>query len=433
MNQNLHQEQGQRADRSCLACLAYHFCDVGAPSTARITPGNMAEARPAQQAWGSAQAQQAQQGGGVHVELLKPAYLPPAVYGIPPHALSPSLKALRNRIVYACVLEAVFCLLSVPLGAVRGGIGRMNAGINLVLFFCSLVGLNGALRFNKIHVLLHWLLVSGLVGAFALFVSLSVLFGSSTASGNWIIVVVYIFLCVDLAIAWESRRFQIALSGLQAEQAAAGMLGGGVGGGGQGQQGGAARGGGGGAAGGADGQRLFGNSHGGGTGGGRGGGGGVAQPTIAALGREELAIAVAQPVVSQQQREQRQHEQQQAQLPAAILADAADVPDEFLCPITREVMNEPVVCADGHTYERDSIREWFRSHRTSPKTNTVLPHKQLVPNHALRSQIGDMADRHRARKQLAAAARTAADEELSQQQLEQGDLGDGAAGKEQAV
>jgi len=172
----------------------------------------------------------------------------------------------------------------------------------------------------------------------------------------------------------------------------------------------------------------------------------IAQPTIAALGREELAIAVAQPVVSQQQREQqqldqrrleqRQHEQRQAQLPDAILADAADVPDEFLCPITREVMNEPVVCADGHTYERDSIREWFRSHRTSPKTNTVLPHKQLVPNHALRSQIGDMADRHRARKQLAAAAGAAADEELSQQQLaqlEQGDLGDGAAGKEQAV
>ena len=94
-------------------------------------------------------------------------------------------------------------------------------------------------------------------------------------------------------------------------------------------------------------------------------------------------------------------------------------------PSSREVKNEPVVC-----------RVRRRPHVRAHVAQDLLPHKHLVPNHALRSQIGDMADRHRARKQLAAAARTAADEELSQQQLaqlEQGDLGDGAAGKEQAV
>ena len=36
----------------------------------------------------------------------------------------------------------------------------------------------------------------------------------------------------------------------------------------------------------------------------------------------------------------------------------ADIPDEFLCPVTREVMVNPVVTLAGHTYEREAIEEW---------------------------------------------------------------------------
>ena len=43
-------------------------------------------------------------------------------------------------------------------------------------------------------------------------------------------------------------------------------------------------------------------------------------------------------------------------------------------------MRDPVLCADGSTYERVAIEAWLAAHSTSPVTNLPLPHKQLVPN-----------------------------------------------------
>lgn len=65
------------------------------------------------------------------------------------------------------------------------------------------------------------------------------------------------------------------------------------------------------------------------------------------------------------------------------------LPDAFVCPVTREVMDDPVSCADGHTYERSAIQHWLLSHATSPKTGLPLDSKRLVPNFALRSAIDD--------------------------------------------
>jgi len=59
------------------------------------------------------------------------------------------------------------------------------------------------------------------------------------------------------------------------------------------------------------------------------------------------------------------------------------------CPITQEVMEDPVVCADGHSYERSAITQWLLSRNTSPATNMPLPSKSLVPNHALRNLIAE--------------------------------------------
>ena len=38
---------------------------------------------------------------------------------------------------------------------------------------------------------------------------------------------------------------------------------------------------------------------------------------------------------------------------------ASFVLDSFQCPVTMEVMREPVITADGQTYERKAIEEWF--------------------------------------------------------------------------
>jgi hypothetical protein len=57
-------------------------------------------------------------------------------------------------------------------------------------------------------------------------------------------------------------------------------------------------------------------------------------------------------------------------------------------------MEDPVVVADGHSYERRAIEAWFaRGHRRSPRTNVPLPHPVLVPNHALRGLIAELVAR----------------------------------------
>ncbi|XVE67305.1 hypothetical protein DITRI_Ditri08aG0150000 [Diplodiscus trichospermus] len=64
------------------------------------------------------------------------------------------------------------------------------------------------------------------------------------------------------------------------------------------------------------------------------------------------------------------------------------IPHEFLCPITLEIMTDPVIVATGQTYERESIRKWLNSnHRTCPKTGQTLEHLSLAPNFALRNLI----------------------------------------------
>ncbi|KAH8059533.1 ubiquitin-protein transferase [Aureococcus anophagefferens] len=58
-----------------------------------------------------------------------------------------------------------------------------------------------------------------------------------------------------------------------------------------------------------------------------------------------------------------------------------EVPESFACPITTELMKDPVFAADGHTYERCAIAQWFERAQTSPTTNEPIA-TNLVPNHA---------------------------------------------------
>ena len=64
-------------------------------------------------------------------------------------------------------------------------------------------------------------------------------------------------------------------------------------------------------------------------------------------------------------------------------------PNDFLCPITCEIMQSPVICADGHSYEESAILEWFKRSDRSPKTGLPLANKTLIPNIALRNAIQD--------------------------------------------
>jgi cAMP-specific phosphodiesterase 4/calcium/calmodulin-dependent 3',5'-cyclic nucleotide phosphodiesterase len=62
-------------------------------------------------------------------------------------------------------------------------------------------------------------------------------------------------------------------------------------------------------------------------------------------------------------------------------------PPSFYCPISKQVMHEPVVLSDGHSYERRHIERWLQDRNTSPVSNDALPQKEIFPNHALRNAI----------------------------------------------
>jgi hypothetical protein len=62
-----------------------------------------------------------------------------------------------------------------------------------------------------------------------------------------------------------------------------------------------------------------------------------------------------------------------------------EVPSNFECPITKLFMRDPVMTADGHTYDRSAIEKWFADgHSTSPSTGCELGTLLLVPNHQCR-------------------------------------------------
>jgi len=62
-----------------------------------------------------------------------------------------------------------------------------------------------------------------------------------------------------------------------------------------------------------------------------------------------------------------------------------------VCPITAEIMADPVSTSDGFTYEREAIEAWLADHNTSPLTGAPLARNELIPNHALRGAIEHFA------------------------------------------
>jgi hypothetical protein len=64
-----------------------------------------------------------------------------------------------------------------------------------------------------------------------------------------------------------------------------------------------------------------------------------------------------------------------------------ELPDEFKCPIGLDLMNDPVMAADGQSYERAKINRWFRNSRLSPITGLRLNVLDVFPNTLLRNQI----------------------------------------------
>ncbi len=66
-------------------------------------------------------------------------------------------------------------------------------------------------------------------------------------------------------------------------------------------------------------------------------------------------------------------------------ANIDEIPEEFLCPITLDIMKDPVICEDGYTYERVAIMGISNS--LSPITRQPINKSNLIPNRALKQFI----------------------------------------------
>ena len=62
-------------------------------------------------------------------------------------------------------------------------------------------------------------------------------------------------------------------------------------------------------------------------------------------------------------------------------------PSSLHCPITHEVFQDPVIAADGHTYERQAITQWLEGQPQSPCTRQVMTLDSLRPNYLVKSLL----------------------------------------------
>lgn len=52
----------------------------------------------------------------------------------------------------------------------------------------------------------------------------------------------------------------------------------------------------------------------------------------------------------------------------------------MICPITGDVMKDPVIDPEGNSYEREAIESWLQRNQTSPVSRAPLQISDLRPN-----------------------------------------------------
>ena len=67
--------------------------------------------------------------------------------------------------------------------------------------------------------------------------------------------------------------------------------------------------------------------------------------------------------------------------------------DDYKCPISKSVMEDPVITRYGHHYERKNIEEEIRKNGKSPKTKRSLKLSDLIPDEDMKIKISKIINK----------------------------------------
>ena len=69
------------------------------------------------------------------------------------------------------------------------------------------------------------------------------------------------------------------------------------------------------------------------------------------------------------------------------------VPDDFYCPISGELMDNPVSSPKGHSYEKEYILKWLTKNKVSPLTKDYLDESLLYDNISMKRSISSIKNK----------------------------------------
>ncbi|CAG9323787.1 unnamed protein product [Blepharisma stoltei] len=70
--------------------------------------------------------------------------------------------------------------------------------------------------------------------------------------------------------------------------------------------------------------------------------------------------------------------------------------DALRCPISYELMTDPVITPYGHCFQRTGIEDWLKTHNSCPLTNQPLSINQLIPCFTVKSAVEELLRLHQA-------------------------------------
>ena len=103
---------------------------------------------------------------------------------------------------------------------------------------------------------------------------------------------------------------------------------------------------------------------------------------IASLQAENERLRDESPVANENERLQEENARLRAES-AKSTKLVESLEDKLCCPISLQLLSDPVVSRVGQTYEREHIEKWLKEIPQCPLTRAPLKSKHLAPNHAL--------------------------------------------------